>query len=438
MANRLKLAAWVCIFALVCAACGSSAQSALSDEAVAQSEAVSEDGTELSLLEIISDAEQTEDASAAGAETGDSLTDNTVGIATLGDEEGSTEAEPEESNTAAESEDSNADAESEESDTAAEQEVLTLTITATGDCTLGATQTHSYSGSFYEYYDKYGETYFFSGVKDIFEADDFTLVNLECVLTTSTDRVDKTYNLKGYPEYVGILTSSSIEACSLGNNHTMDYGWQSLVDTQDALDGAGIVYGYNDHVGIYTAENGLVIGIVSASLLSQSQTSEDYIRNGIEMLKEQGADLIIACCHWGIEKDYYPSDYQTSTAHEIVDWGADLVIGNHPHVLQGTEYYNGKVICYSLGNFCFGGNKNPSDKDTAIYQQTFTYVDGVLQADVDAKIIPCTVSSVSGYNDFQPTVAKGDAWDRIIGNMNDYSAPYSEIWFDTDGILMLQ
>ncbi len=322
-----------------------------------------------------------------------------------------------------------------ETETEPEPEVLTLTVTATGDCTLGSTQTHSYAGSFHEYYDNYGETYFFEDVRDIFEADDFTLVNLECVLTESTDRVEKTFNLKGKPEYVGILTCSSVEGCSLGNNHTMDYGWTSLTDTEDVLDEAGVVYGYNDHVALYTADNGLTIGVVSASLLSQSQEQEAYIRDGIEALRDAGADLVIACCHWGIEKDYYPSDYQTTTAHQIIDWGADLLIGNHPHVLQGIEYYNGKVICYSLGNFCFGGNKNPSDKDTAIYQQTFTYIDGVLQADVDAQIIPCTVSSASSYNDFQPTVAEGDTRTRILDNMNDYSAPYSNISFDEDGVL---
>ena len=97
-----------------------------------------------------------------------------------------------------------------------------------------------------------------------------------------------------------------------------------------------------------------------------------------DRLREEGADLVIACCHWGIEGDHYPNDYQQKLAHQVIDWGADLLVGTHPHVLQGMELYNGKMICYSLGNFCFGGNRNPKDKDTAIYEQTFTFVDGVL------------------------------------------------------------
>ncbi len=320
----------------------------------------------------------------------------------------------------------------------AEPLVQTLTITATGDCTLAKAQVHGYSGSFVEYYDNYGEKYFFQNVRDIFEADDFTIINLECVLSESTDGEEKTYRFEGKPSYVGILTSSSVEAASLGNNHNMDYGWQSLWDTQSVLDTAGIVYGLNDHVGIYTADNVLTIGIVSTSMLSMSAEREAYIQDGIAQLREAGVDLVVACCHWGLERNYYPTDYQTTTAHKIIDWGADVVIGNHPHVLQGIEVYNGKVICYSLGNFCFGGNLNPADKDTAIYQQTFTFVDGVLQEDIDARIIPCTISSHSGYNDFQPAVASGDAKARIIGNMNTYSAPYSKVSFDEEGQLLTE
>lgn len=311
----------------------------------------------------------------------------------------------------------------------------TVTLTATGDCTLGSTQTHGYAGSFHEYYDKYGQDYFFDGVRDIFEQDDFTLINLECVLTESTDRVEKTWNLKGKPEYVGIMTGSSVEGCSLGNNHTLDYGQQSLSDTENVLDEAGIVYGYNEHVATYTTESGIVVGVVSVNLLAQTDEKAEYIHDGINRLREEGADIVVACCHWGIEGDHYPNDYQRTTAHKIIDWGADLLIGNHPHVLQGVELYNGKIICYSLGNFCFGGNRNPQVKDTAIFQQTFTFVDGVLQNDVSAKMIPCTISSTDTRNDFQPTVAEGERKAKIIENLNTYNEPYSQARLDAEGTI---
>ena len=319
-----------------------------------------------------------------------------------------------------------------------EPEIQKVTITAVGDCTLGPTQTHGYEGSFHDYYDRYGEDYFFDGVRNLFENDDFTLVNLECVLSDSTDRVEKTWNLKGKPGYVGILTGSSVEGASLGNNHTFDYGQSGLDDTRNVLDQAGIIFGFNEHVATYETDSGIVIGIVSASQLSADETHADYIRDGIQKLRKGGADLVIASCHWGIEGDHYPNDYQQKLAHQIIDWGADVLIGTHPHVLQGLELYKGKLICYSLGNFCFGGNRNPADKDTAVFRQTFTFVDGVLQRDISADMIPYSISSTTQRNDFQPTLAEGDRKKTIIEKLNDYSKAYSEIEFNDDGRLQIR
>ena len=324
-----------------------------------------------------------------------------------------------------------------EAEESEEPEVLTLTLSATGDCTLGKTQEQGYTGSFWDYYDTNGEEYFFDGVRDIFEADDMTLINLECVLTNEETRVEKAYNLKGFPEYTGIMTSSSIEACSTGNNHCRDYGDQSQLDTQNALDQAGIAWAYNEKIGTYTTDNGLVVGFVSANLLNAPDENLAILKEDIATLQEEDVDLIVACCHWGIEKEYYPTDYQTSSARALVDAGADLVIGNHPHVLQGIEVYNGKVICYSLGNFCFGGNRNPADKNTMIFQQTFTYVDGQLQTNLDAKIIPCTLSGHSDYNDFQPALATGDKKQTIIDKVTEYSAPYGNLVIDEEGNLVV-
>ena len=238
-----------------------------------------------------------------------------------------------------------------ETETQVEPVVQKVTITAVGDCTLGVTQTHGYAGSFHEYYDKYGEDYFFKDVRSIFEQDDFTLVNLECVLSNSNDRIEKTWNLKGKPEYVGILTGSSVEGCSLGNNHTYDYSESGLQDTINVLNDADIIYGLNEHTATYTTDSGIVIGIVSANLLAADEKHANYIRDGIKSLRDEGADLVIASCHWGIEGDHYPNSYQQEMAHQVIDWGADVLIGSHPHVLQGVELYNGKVICYRLGNF---------------------------------------------------------------------------------------
>lgn len=309
---------------------------------------------------------------------------------------------------------------------------VSITITATGDCTLGTTQKQGYSGSFDEEYDKNGGAdYFFENVRDIFEQDDLTLINLECSLTTSTDKQEKQWNLKGKPEYIDIITGSFVEAVSMGNNHRLDYGESGLKDTVDLLEDANIVYAYDDIIGRYETK-GITIGIVSVNEHYDGTKVEEFLQAGIEQLKEEGTDLIIACCHWGIEGTSRLDDYQVELGYKCIDWGADLVIGNHPHVLQGINVYQGKYIVYSLGNFCFGGNRNPKDKDTAIFQQTFTFTDGVLQMDNDIRIIPCSISSTKKRNNFQPTPATGSEADRIIEKINSYCEDFG-LSFGSDG-----
>lgn len=324
-----------------------------------------------------------------------------------------------------------------ESEVVQEPVITTVTISATGDCALGALQYHEYSGSFHSYYDSYGETYFFDNFNEIFSSDDVTLINLECVFTTAEDRVEKTFNIKGPMGYAGILKSSSIEAVSMGNNHTQDYGPESTVDTKNALDAAGVLYAINDTIAYYTTEQGMVVAMVSANITGAGNKRDQYLLDGVEEARNQGADVVIACCHWGIEKDNYPNDYQQNLGHALIDKGADLVVGNHPHVLQGVEEYNGKMILYSLGNFSFGANRNPADKDTVVYQQTFTFVDGILQSDIDAKIIPARISGHDSYNDYQPALANETQAGKIIQRMNEYSKSYSNVYFDEQGQLIV-
>ena len=118
--------------------------------------------------------------------------------------------------------------------------------------------------------------------------------------------------------------------------------------------------------------------------------------------------------------------------HLAIDEGADLVCGHHPHVLQGIETYKGKNIVYSLGNFCFGGNSSPSDMDTMIFQQIFTFENGEKVEDQNARIIPCMVSSVKTRNDFRPTPATGEDAKRILQRMNEYSRDFG-VEFDENG-----
>lgn len=302
-------------------------------------------------------------------------------------------------------------------------EVIAITISAAGDCSLGNHQEQEYDSSFVQAYDQAeDEGYFFEKVLDIFSADDFTIVNLEGVFTTSEDRDEsRTYNIKGDPAYAGILTAGGVEAVSMANNHRLDFGTQGTKDTVAALEAEGILYAYDDLVCVSEVK-GIRIGYVSVNEVAWGKGTEALVKEGIEKLQAENVDLIIACCHWGIEKEYYPEEYQIELGRKCIDMGADLVLGHHPHVLQGIEEYNGKYIVYSLGNFSFGANRNPADKDTMIFQQTFTFVDGQLQPDLEAKVIPCSISSVTNRNNFQPTPLEGEEALRVIKRLNEFSA----------------
>lgn len=307
-----------------------------------------------------------------------------------------------------------------------------VTISLAGDCSIGKLSVYGYAGTVYEAFDRYGASYFFKNVKEIFTNDDMTLVNFEGVLTDSEALVKKQYNIKGRPEFNRVLPEGAIDAVSFGNNHNMDYGLQSTFDTIAAFNEVGIPYAYDDSVGIYETKNGIKIGFVSVNEVYDGKTVESYLKNGITKLKEQQVDLILACCHWGTESKHYPDTYQKELGRKCIDWGADLVVGCHPHVLQGIDNYNGKYIIYSLGNFCFGGNKNPKNKDTMIVQAVFPLTNGSVSGSAQLKVIPCTISSVQTHNDYCPTPADAKRSASIIKKLNAYSKPF-KVSIDAEG-----
>lgn len=284
---------------------------------------------------------------------------------------------------------------------------VSITLTAVGDCTIGGDMNGSSEKRFEEMvsdgaggidYD-----YCFKNVKSIFESDDVTLVNLEVVLTDSSDylkRDDKIFIMRGRPDYVNMLTGSSVEVCNIANNHMTDFGEWGIEETEKLLGENNLGYcGYGRT--FLTEVKGVKLGFVGINYWT---TKEDEMRKTIADMREK-CDILIVSMHWGNELAEYPTDYQEKWGHIAVDLGADVVIGHHPHVVQGIESYKGVNIVYSLGNFCFGGKKNPTDKDTFIYQTTFTVSpDGQLES-TDFTVIPCKITSVAdeSSNNYQPT-----------------------------------
>lgn len=300
-------------------------------------------------------------------------------------------------------------------------EPVSLTVSVVGDCTLGTDENFDYSTSLNSYYESYGKDYFFQNVKSIFSADDLTIANMEGTLTTLTTREDKQFAFKAPPEYAGILSSGNVEAVNMANNHSHDYGEQSYTDTLSALDNEGIVHFGYEETAVMDVK-GIKVGLVGIYELNDHLERTQQVKDNIAKVKEEGAQLIIVIFHWGNEKEEVPDSNQTTLGRLAIDEGADLVCGHHPHVLQGIETYKGKNIVYSLGNFCFGGNSYPSDMDSMIFQQTFTIDENGVTADNVTNIIPCSISSDYGYNNYQPTPAEGEEKERIMQKIQERSS----------------
>ncbi len=319
-------------------------------------------------------------------------------------------------------------AEASEDAEAAEEEApvgqVTLTVTAAGDCTFGGMIGAKSYGRFLDYVGKYGYNYFFDGVRDVFEADDLTIINLEGPLTTETKPKSHGFVFKADPSCVQILTGSSVEVCNLANNHSKDYGMNGLKQTAQVLNDNGVGFcGYN--VAYQETIKGVRVCVLG---FTKWENNNEQIVQAVSAAREQ-CDLLIVNMHWGWEHTNQHCTDQTVTGHAIIDAGADLVLGTHPHVIQGIEKYKDKYIVYSLGNFCFAGNADPEDKRCILFQQKFSFVVGMNLsragcADAGINIIPATVSSTNAMNDFQPTILPAEQGAAVLKALASYSVNF--------------
>lgn len=211
-------------------------------------------------------------------------------------------------------------------------------------------------------------------ILEITNQSDLFYVNHEYCISDQGEPLDgKYYTFRAEPERMQILKEMGTDIVALANNHVFDYGEDALLDTADLLEEAGIQYvggGRNIEEAkqaVYFIINGIKIGFVAASngekIRYTPQATEDspgilraYDTTEYRQVIEKAAkecDYLIAYIHWGTEdNNYYNSDQQI-WGREFLNSGADIVIGGHPHVLQGIEYVDGKPIVYSLGDFWF-------------------------------------------------------------------------------------
>ena len=309
-----------------------------------------------------------------------------------------------------------------------------VTISATGDVTIGGDTRKSGKSIFDKQLEKEpsGLSFPMENVADLFAADDMTIVNFEGTLTTTKSATSNTYSFAAPPEYVQVLTSGNIEAVSLENNHIMDHGETGYADTCQTLENNGIVY--SGHLGsaIYTTDTGVSIGMLSYQTFNGNYPAiYNAIEGDIAALRSAGCQLVIVSYHWGEEKDYLPNERQVPLGRATIDAGADLVIGHHSHRINPIEEYNGKYICYSLGNFSFAGNIKPDDMDTFIFQQRFrVYPDGRVDNE-GFRIVPCSISSQESVNDFKPTPKEGEAAQAVVDRLLELGAKLEKTYKST-------
>jgi poly-gamma-glutamate synthesis protein (capsule biosynthesis protein) len=295
----------------------------------------------------------------------------------------------------------------------------TLTISAVGDCTLGSDyRVKGAEGTFDLAMTAANDDYAlpFAGVVSVLGKDDLTIANLEGPLSHAKPAVAHTFVFNGKPEYAEVLAKGSVELVNLANNHAGDFGPEGMKQTLEAVQKAGVGAFGNGRVDTRMVKG---VEVVNIGYLGGGKGTRERVVK--DVLKYKHPDnLVIVTFHWGVEGLNVPTDDQRTMAHAVVDAGANLVLGHHPHVLQGIETYKGRHIVYSLGNFVFGGHSNPADKDSMIYQEVFALEGGAVVSK-ENRVLPVRISSVVTHNDFRPVLLEGAERDRVLARVRDYS-----------------
>ena len=283
-----------------------------------------------------------------------------------------------------------------------------VTVSAAGNVTLAANINPNSDESFAGYAKSKGSKYFFENALDFFSDDDITIANLDCVISDDAESTSENRSFRADKDYTDILTDGGIDVVNLANEHTQRFGSSGLSDTKAALDEAGITW-CADGEPTVAEYNGVKVGFIGVYVEDEDYTAAGKSMSDSFEALDEDVNVIIVSLHWGESDSYTTAKNQTELAHDAVDLGANLVLGTHPYPIQGIEKYNGSVICYSLGNFCYGGGQCPEDyKDSFIFRQTFTLDENGDVIDDDCyEIVPFNVSSSESRNNFQPTPAEG-------------------------------
>ncbi len=298
-----------------------------------------------------------------------------------------------------------------------------IVLSFAGDCTFGTVNGEDREIRFPSVYRRAGRVdYPFALLRPWFLNDDLTVVNFEGTLTDAAKTADKQWKFKGAARYASIFPAGAVEVAGLSNNHSFDYLQAGFNDTVANFRKAHVPVFYQN-VPYITARKGVeVVLIGDCTVVGENTTVLDGVSERvlgeIKRYKKPG-NIVIVVMHWGSELDTVPRPWQQALGRKFVDAGADAVVGHHPHVVQGIEFYKGKYIAYSLGNFAFGGNSLARAPETFVLQLRFHVAGGKTRAR-EASLIPCWITSSQARsttgalrNNYQPKPVFGAAADHV-------------------------
>ncbi len=274
-----------------------------------------------------------------------------------------------------------------------------------------------------------GSDYPYKYVRDIFLEDDVTIVNLENAVGDTGSPEDKQYVFRARYDHVKALKENGVDLVSLANNHAMDFGRSNLetgLEFLQELDLPSIGAGFNEAEAFEPAileVKGKKIAVFGVTHVlptvdwyareNQSGLAQGYNINPlisrIHTIR-QAVDYVFVYFHWGKEREDFPLEKQRKLAYRLIDEGqVDLILGSHPHCLQGFEFYHDQLIAYSMGNFVFTHGRQSKTADTGIMKLT------IQEDDLNYHFMPAVI------RDYRPHIVENEEKERIIDKLNHLS-----------------
>ena len=262
-------------------------------------------------------------------------------------------------------------------------------------------------------------------------------LNLDCTFDRSgTPPNSDEYLVSGEPESLDLLSMLGIHLVSQANNHSLDYGAESLLVTQEHLHSRGVLFvGAGPRLGIardpiVIERDGLLVGFLAYSSchpwVGSTPAADDVagvapadpllMEEDVRRLRKR-ADCVVVSLHWGKENVHYPPPENVDLGHRIIDWGGHIVLGHHPHVVQGIESYDGGIICYSLGNFLYPDYPEQGLRFTAKQRESLLVRFSIGRGTVDVERVVPLVMSQQGIVTPLPSPDR----ERLLSELGEYS-----------------